>query len=85
MKLIMGFSRKTKIADLNFFFFFRYTVTRYVEALGHFEAASSVYLNTLKFFYGNQKNVSCHTNLYIILMYSDCYSKFLTQPKLGNI
>ena len=34
-------------------------MTRYIEALGHFEAASSVYLNTLKFFYGNQKNVSC--------------------------
>ena len=32
---------------------------RYVEALGQFEAASSMYLNTLKFFYGNQKNVSC--------------------------
>ena len=39
-------------------FSFRYTVTRYVEALGHFEAASSMYLNTLKFFYGNQKSVS---------------------------
>ncbi|XP_020616340.1 N-alpha-acetyltransferase 25, NatB auxiliary subunit-like isoform X1 [Orbicella faveolata] len=37
-----------------------YTVTRYVEALGHFEAASSVYLNTLKFFYGNQKNTPEH-------------------------
>ena len=39
-------------------FFSSYTLTRYVEALGHFEAASSVYLTTLKFFYGNQKNVS---------------------------
>ncbi|KAL9982182.1 hypothetical protein ACROYT_G010993 [Oculina patagonica] len=37
-----------------------YTITRYVEALGHFEAASSVYLNTLKFFYGNQKNTPEH-------------------------
>lgn len=35
----------------------RYCVTRYVEALGQFEAASSMFLGTLKFFYGNQKNV----------------------------
>ncbi|KAM7443003.1 N-alpha-acetyltransferase 25 [Porites harrisoni] len=37
-----------------------YTVTQYVEALGHFEAASSMYLNTLKFFYGNQKSTPEH-------------------------
>ena len=60
-------------------------MTRYVEALGHFEAASSVYLNTLKFFYGNQKNVSWHTNFYVVVIHSYCYSKALTQPKLGNM
>ncbi|XP_068748503.1 N-alpha-acetyltransferase 25, NatB auxiliary subunit-like isoform X1 [Montipora capricornis] len=37
-----------------------YSVMRYVEALGQFEAASSMYLNTLKFFYGNQKNTPEH-------------------------
>ncbi|KAK2548545.1 N-alpha-acetyltransferase 25 [Acropora cervicornis] len=37
-----------------------YCVTRYVEALGQFEAASSMFLGTLKFFYGNQKNTPEH-------------------------